>query len=76
MTTEERIARIETTLPNLATKEDLANLRADMEKALGSIRESMGEMKADLIKWMVGTMTAAVVAASTIAVMAVRLFGA
>ena len=76
MTIEERIARIETILPNLATKEDLANLRAGMEKALGSMRESMGEMKADLIKWMVGTMTAAVVAASAIAVMVVRLFGA
>ena len=65
VTTEERIAKIEARLPSLASEASLERLRADMF-----------EVKADLIKWIVATMFAAIVAASAIAVAAVRIFGA
>lgn len=35
-----------------ATKADLAALRADLEKQLASLKTEIAEVKADLIKWM------------------------
>jgi hypothetical protein len=40
---EERLARLETTIEHLATKEDLLEVRRDM-----------AELKSSLIQWMVG----------------------
>ena len=43
-TTEERLAAIEATLVHMATKEDLQGLRTEMQA-----------LRAELIKWTVGT---------------------
>ena len=56
-------------LPNLATKADLAELKAELMTAIA-------QLEAKLVKWMVGLMVASIVGASTLAFTAVRLFGA
>lgn len=45
----ERLTAIEATLPHLATKTDIANLRVDMEK-----------LQSSLIKWFIGTWLATI----------------
>ncbi len=54
-TVEERVSRLEGAYEHLATKSDIANLRADM-----------ASLKAELIKWMVGTLVVGIVATATI----------
>ena len=54
---ERRLTQIESTLPHLATKADLSDL------------------KAELIKWMVGLMLGAITAAVAVAVAIDRLAG-
>lgn len=54
---ERRLTQIESTLPHLATKADLANL------------------KAELIKWMVGLMLGSITVAVAVAVAVDRLAG-
>ena len=51
-----------------ATKADLAELR-------GEIRAEIANLRADLIKWMIGLMLGSVTAAVGIAVAADRFFG-
>ena len=42
-----RMARIEGTLPNLATKEDISDLRGEMQGEIGTLRgELQGEIRA------------------------------
>ena len=50
-TTEERLAAIEATLVHMATKEELQELRAEMQGLCAELQE----LRAELIKWMVGT---------------------
>ena len=54
-TVEERVSRLEGAYEHLATKSDIANPRADM-----------ASLKAELIKWMVGTLVVGIVATATI----------
>lgn len=60
-TTEERLAAIEATLVHMATKEDLQELRAEMQG-----------LRAELIKWMVGTGIGIAGVAATLAGILVR----
>ena len=65
---EVRLTAIETRLDTFATKADLANLRADM-------KGDIARLETRLIKWMVGVLIASIAVASSIAVVAERLFG-
>ena len=51
---------------HLATKADLAELKAEL-------KSDIGDLKADIIKWTVGMMIASVTAASSIALLVQRL---
>ena len=51
-------------LPNLATKADLAEVKADLAR-----------LETNLVKWMVGLMITSMIGASSLAYAAVRLFG-
>ena len=64
-TTEERLAAIEATLVHMATKEELQELRAEL-------RAGMQELRAELIKWMVGTGIGIASVAATLAGILVR----
>ena len=55
MTLEERLSRLEGAYDHLATKSDIANLEA-----------KIATLKADLIKWMAGTLVVGIVATATI----------
>ena len=55
----------EAILPNLATKADVAEVKADLAR-----------LERDLVAWMVGLMLTSTIGASSIAFAAVRLFGA
>lgn len=59
---EERLARLETWQEHLATKEDIANLRADI-----------ANLDARLVRWMVGLMIGATVAATALATLIERI---
>ena len=54
-TVEERVSRLEGAYEHLATKSDFGILKADM-----------ASLKAELIKWMVGTLVVGIVATATI----------
>ena len=55
-TVEGRLTRLETTMEHLATKTDVANLRAEMLT-----------MKSELIRWMIGLMLASATLAAAVA---------
>lgn len=59
---EERLSRLEGGYEHLATKADLAELRAQMQA-----------METRLIKWMVGMMIGAIAIASSIALLVQRI---
>ena len=54
-TIEERLSRLEGAYEHLATKSNIANLEV-----------KVANLKADLIKWMVGTLVVGIVATATI----------
>lgn len=55
-------------MDSLATKEDVAILRADMIDQLGQQRAESKEMETRLIKWMVGTVLAGMTLAASLTV--------
>ena len=55
-------------MDSLATKEDLATLRADIIEQLGKQRAETKEMETRLIKWMVGTVLAGMTLAASLTV--------
>ena len=57
---ESRVTRLETGYDHLATKADLADLRAEL-------KSDISDLKAEVIKWMVGLMLGSLVAASAMA---------
>ena len=74
---EERLSRLEGAYEHLATKSDLADLRTEMSEMRAELRDEyrsglatqkieMANLKADLIKWMVGTLIIGIAATATI----------
>ena len=81
---EERLSRLEGAYEHLATKSDVANLKAEMAEMKTEMKAQMAELrdefrsglatqkiesanlKADLIKWMVGTLIIGIAATATI----------
>ena len=59
-----RVIRLETSYEHVATKEDIANMRADM-----------AHMKVDLIRWMVGVVIAGLTAAVGLTALILRVLG-
>ena len=53
-TTEERLSRIEGGYEHLATKADLANLRADFKTDLGNIKSELTHQITIQTRWLVG----------------------
>ncbi|MYD92851.1 MAG: hypothetical protein F4Y02_04000 [Chloroflexi bacterium] len=68
LTRAELREELDRSLAHYATKADLAELR-------GEIRAEIANLRADLIKWMVGLMLGSVTAAVGIAVAVDRFFG-
>jgi hypothetical protein len=68
LTRAELREELDRSLAHYATKADLAELRGEMKTAIANLR-------ADLIKWMIGLMLGSVTAAVAIAVAADRFFG-
>ena len=85
-TTEDRVSRLEAGYEHVATKEDLATLRAEFKadigelraefKAdIGDLRAEMGKMEARLVKWIVAWTLGAIVAVATIVIAMLRFLG-
>ena len=72
---EERVTRLEAGHEHLATKADIAELRAELKTDIADLKASNAELKADLVKWMIGLMVGAVAVASSIALFVQRLVG-
>ena len=53
-TTEERLSRIEGGYEHLATKADLANLRADFKTDLGNLKSELTHQITIQTRWLVG----------------------
>lgn len=58
-TTEERLSRLEGAYEHLATRADIADLRAELQG-------DMATLKTDLIRWMVGLMLGGTIATAAI----------
>ena len=71
-TVEQRLGQLEGTHQHLATKSDLAELEAKLTRDIGNLKGEIGNLETRLIKWMVGQMIAAIVAASSIALVVQR----
>ena len=67
LTRAELREELDRSLAHYATKADLAELRGEMKSAIANLR-------ADLIKWMIGLMLGSVTAAVAIAVAVDRFF--
>lgn len=61
-TIEERLSRLEGAYEHLATKSDIGVLMAN----IANLETKLATNKADLIKWMVGTLVVGIVATATI----------
>ena len=68
---KEDIARLESRLDSMATKEDLARLEARVDSM--STKEDLAQLETRIIKWMVGLMTGAVLAATALATLIERI---
>ena len=68
---------LDRSLARIATKEDLADQRADLMTEIANLRGEMkaeiANLRADLIKWMIGLTLCSVTAAVVIAVVVDRL---
>ena len=59
-TVEERTAAIETIIPTLATKEDVAQLESCLDARLAQLEVSMAQLESRIIRWMVGIQIATI----------------
>ncbi len=65
---EDRVSRLEGAYEHLATKADLADLRAEL-------KEDMGKLQVSLIKWMVGLVLGGMVGVTGLVIAVMRLMG-
>ena len=68
VTLDERVSRLEGKMDSLATKEDLAILRADIIEQLGKQRAETKEMEARIIKWTMGAVLAGMALAVSVGI--------
>ena len=68
VTLDDRVSRLEGKMDSLATKEDLATLRADMIEQLGKQRADTKEMEARIIKWTMGAVLAGMALATSVGI--------
>ncbi len=68
LTRDDLLEELDRSLAHFATKADLAELR-------GELKSDFANLRADLIKWMIGLMLGSVTAAVAIAVAVDRFFG-
>ena len=70
-TTEERVSRIEAVLPHLATKADVAELRADVTMRIAEseartaaliaeVRAEMAKFETRMVRWMIASLSLAI----------------
>ncbi len=74
-TLERRVSHIEGKLNSVATKEDVANLRAEMIDHIAKLRAEIAEfetrmigMEARMLKWTMGTVLAGMALAVTVGI--------
>lgn len=65
---EDRVSCLEGAYEHLATKADLADLRAEL-------KEDMGKLQVSLIKWMVGLVLGGMVGVTGLVIAVMRLMG-
>ena len=55
-TTEERVSRMKGVTPNLATKEDIADLRGNVYVETGGLRSEIAELRGEMrtLRWIMG----------------------
>ena len=70
---DRRLTVVETRLENLATKSDLAAL--DSRMGTFATKTDLAELETRLVKWMIGVLIGATVAASSVAVLVQSLIG-
>ena len=72
-TVEQRLSHLEGTYQHLATKADLADLKAGLKADVAELKADIARLEAQLVKWMVGIMVGSVAVASSIALLVQRL---
>ena len=71
LATKEDIARLEARVDTMATKEDIARLES-RQSGMAS-KEDLAQLETRIVKWMVGLMTGSIVAATAIATLIERI---
>ena len=60
-TSEQRLTRLEAVYEHLATKTNIADLRAEMKADMGNLRAEIYRINATLIRWLVSLMAGSLV---------------
>ena len=71
VSTEERLARLESGQEHLATKEDLARVESRLDGM--ATKEDLAHLETRIIKWMVGLMTGSILVATALATLIERI---
>ena len=78
-TIEQRVSHLEGGFEHLATKADVAELRAELKSDVAELKAELkteiAQSESRIIKWMIGMMFASVAVAGTLALFIQRLIG-
>ena len=74
-TLEQRVGHLEAANVHVATKSDLADLRAEMAGFRAELKTDMANLESRLVRWFVGATLGGMATASTLTLALTRLFG-
>ncbi len=72
---ENRVVRLETIIENVATKEDIANLRTELKGDIGNLRTEMVKIEGRMFQWGVGLVLSNIGIAIAISYAAQKIVG-
>ena len=74
-TLEQRVGHLEAANVHVATKSDLADLRAEMAGFRAELKTDMANLESRLVRWFVGATLGGMATAATLTLALTRLFG-
>ncbi len=66
-TLEQRVSRLEGGYEHLATKADLADLRADLKTDISRLESEFGKLEVRLLRWMIAMVMTSIIVATSVA---------
>ena len=72
-TLEERVSRLEGGYEHLATKADVADLKADIARVESRLEAKLASLESRLLRWMIAMVLTSIIVASSVATLRPRL---